>query len=209
MYNQIIGIVGPTGSGKSFTAAKIMSEQERAVVYQLVTKDSAYLTCADEVFQGDLRALAAAVIKPQFKYVYKPAENSALVKGNRFFFPDFESFVKLCFTRQQMMMIVDEAHFLCNPRFMPAEFWQSVVTGRHQFLDIMFCTQRFAMVHHDLTANMKKAYFWRTNDPIDLDGIAQRCGKDFALRVSTLRKTVDNRESGGTVEPGEFLIWEQ
>jgi len=208
MYNQIIGFVGPTGSGKSFTAAKFMAEQERAAVYQLVTQDSAYLSCCDAVFQGDLKALAAAVVRPQFRYIYKPDEKSAMVKGNRFFFPDFELFVRLCFERRNMCMIVDEAHFLCNPRFMPAEFWQSIVTGRHQFLDIAFVTQRFAMVHHDMTANSKKLFFWRTNEPSDLDGIAKRCGQEISDRVAALRATVDNRRSGGTLIPGEVLVWD-
>jgi hypothetical protein len=208
MYNQIIGFVGPTGSGKSYTAAKYMSEQERVVVYQLVTQDSAYLSCADAVFQGDLKALAAAVVRPQFKFIYKPAENSATVKGNRFEFPDFELFVRLCFQRRNMAMIVDEAHFLCNPKFMPAEFWQSIVTGRHQFLDIAFVTQRFAMVHHDMTANAKKFFFWRSNEPADLDGIGKRCGREIADRVATLRPTVDNRKTGGALIPGEVLVWD-
>jgi hypothetical protein len=208
VYNQIIGIVGPTGSGKSYTAAKLMSEQQRAVVYQLVKLDAAYLHCADQIFDGDLKALALAMAKPEFKYIYRVAQESAVVEGNRFYFPDFETFVKMCFTRQDCMMIVDEAHFLCNPRFIPAEFWSSVVTGRHQFLDIVFITQRFSMVHHDLTANAHKYYFWKITEPADLKAIAGRCGPEVADRVANLRKTVDNRKTGGQVIPGEILIWE-
>lgn len=208
MYNQIIGFVGPTGSGKSYTAAKYMAQQERAAVYQLVTQDSAYLACADAVYQGDLKALAAAVVRPQFRFIYKPLEGSAEVKGNRFFFPDFEQFVRLCFERRNMCMLVDEAHFLCNPKFIPAEFWQSIVTGRHSYLDIAYMTQRFSMVHHDMTANTKKFFFWRTNEPADIDGIGKRCGKEIAERVANLRPTVDMRRRGGTLTPGEVLVWD-
>lgn len=207
MFNQIIGVVGPTGSGKSYTAAQIMGQQERAAVYQLVGADSAYLHYADNIFDGDLKAMAIAMAQPKWRYIYRVPQGSAVVDGNRFHFPDFETFVRLCFVRQNMMMIVDEAHFLCNPRFIPPEFWQSVVTGRHQFLDILFVTQRFTMVHHDMTANAHKLYFWKITEPSDLDAIAKRCGQETADRVSTLRKTVDNRRTGGKVEPGEIFVW--
>src|SRR6267142_3212960 len=207
MYNQIIGIVGQTGSGKSYTAAQIFGQQERAAVYQLVPKDVAYLHYADNVFDGDMKSLAVAMAQPKFRYIYRTPPESAVVQGNRFFFPDFETFVRLCFTRQEMLMIVDEAHFLCNPRFMPAEFWQSVVTGRHQFLDIAFVTQRLSMVHHDMTANAHMFYFWNITEPADLDVIADRGGKDISERVRNLRKTIDNRRKGGTVIPGECLVW--
>jgi len=207
MFNQIIGIVGPTGSGKSYTAAQIMSKQERVAVYQLVAKDSAYLHCADQIFDGNMREMALAMAQPQFKFIYRVPKDSAIVKGNRFFFSDFETFVRMCFTRGQMMMIVDEAHFLCNPRFMPVEFWQSVVTGRHEFLDIVFITQRFSMVHHDMTANAHRFYFWKITEPADLQGIAERCSQEVADKVSALQKTVDNRKTGGTIIPGEILLW--
>jgi len=207
MFNRIIGIVGPTGSGKSYTAAKIMAEQDRAAVYQLVPNDAAYLACADDIFDGNLKAMALSMIQPRFRFIYRVPPESAVTRGNRFYFPDFSTFVKMCFTRQDMMMLIDEAHFLCNPRFMPLEFWQSVVTGRHQYLDIVFITQRFSMVHHDMTANASKFYFWNTHETADLEGIAKRCGQETADKVKTLRKTVDNRASGGSIIPGEVLEW--
>jgi hypothetical protein len=208
MFNRIIGIVGPSGSGKSYTAARIMAAQERAAVYQLVSNDAAYLGCADDIFDGNLKRMALAMIQPRFRYIYRVPDGSGVVEGNKIYFPDFSTFVKMCFTRQHMMMLIDEAHFLCSPRFIPVDFWQSVVTGRHQYLDIVFITQRFSMVHHDLTNNASKLYMWNTHEVADLDGIAKRCGQDVADRVRGLRKTVDDRRSGGKLIPGEVLEWE-
>src|SRR5438874_4627931 len=111
MWNRIIGIVGPTGSGKSYMAAKIMAESQRAAVYQIVHGDTNYLACATDFFDGDIYSFSLALCEDNFRYVYRPGPGKQ-VKKNRFEFPDFELFIQACFTRQHMMMVIDEAHFL-------------------------------------------------------------------------------------------------
>jgi len=206
LWNKITGIVGPTGSGKSYTAAQIMAKSERAAVYQIVREDNNFLACATDIFDGDIAAFCRALGEDNFRYVYKVGPGKRIEK-NRFILPDFEPFIACCFERKNMLMMIDEAHFLCNPRYIPAYFWESIVTGRHMFLDIAYATQRFSMVHHDLTANTHEFHFWRISEPADLDAIAQRCGDDVRDQVANLRKTEDNRGTGGELIPGEVLVW--
>lgn len=206
MWNRIIGIVGPTGSGKSYTAAQIMAQCERAAVYQIVREDTNFLGAATDIFDGDIRAFAIALGEENFRYIYRVGPGKKVEK-NRFVLPDFEWFIAACFERKRMMMIVDEAHFLCNPRYIPAYFWESIVTGRHMFLDILYITQRLSMVHHDITANTHEFYFWRNTEPGDLQRIEERCGPEVADTVQALRKTEDGRRSGGQLIPGEVYRW--
>lgn len=207
MWNKIIGLVGPTGSGKSFEAAKLFSQSERAAVYQIVRRDTNYLGAATNIYDGEIKDFCLALSEPEFRYIYRISEEAKKVEGNKFILPDFESFIKCCFERENMTMIVDEAHFLCNPRYMPPYFWESIVTGRHMYLDIIYVTQRFTMVHHDMTANTHEFRFWHITEPADLRGIEDRCGQEIANRVANLRRAVDLRKNGGIFTPGEMLIW--
>jgi hypothetical protein len=207
MWNKITGIIGPSGSGKSHAASQMMAQAKRAAVYQLVRRDTNFMSAATDFFDGDIRGFCRALAEDDFRYIYRVAEGAKRIDGNRISFPDFEFFIRCCFEREHMLMIIDEAHFLCSPRYIPAFFWESIVTGRHAFLDICYVTQRFSMVHHDLTANTQEFMFWQITEPSDLKAIADRCGDDTAQKVSQLRRAVDNRETGGTFTPGEMLRW--
>lgn len=207
MWNKIIGIVGPTGSGKSFEASRIMSLSERAAVYQIVRDDMNFLHAATDVFDGDIREFCRALGEDSFRYVYRVAEGAKRVEGNKIILPDFETFIACCFERRDMLMVIDEAHFLCNTRFIPPRFWESIVTGRHMYLDIMYVTQRLSMVHHDITANTHEFVFWHISEPSDLERIEDRCGSGVRDIVANLRPSIDNRRNGGIFTPGEMFRW--
>lgn len=208
MWNKITGIVGPTGSGKSHEAARIMSLAKRAAVYQIVREDTNFLPAATDVFDGNISAFCKALGEDEFRYIYRVAHGAKRVEGNKIILPDFETFVSCCFERRDMLMVIDEAHFLCNPRYIPAQFWESIVTGRHMLLDILYVTQRFSMVHHDLTANTHEFLFWKISEPSDLKAIEERCGESVRETVSNLRRAVDNRSVNGEFVPGEMFRWD-
>ncbi len=187
-------------------AASIMGQSERCAVYQIVRADMNYVHNATQIFDGDIKGFAAGLGEQEFRYIYRVGPGRE-TKGNKLVFPDFEWYIRACFERQRMTMIVDEAHFLCSPRYCPVFFWESVITGRHAYLDIVYVTQRFSMVHHDITANTHEFYFWKITEPADLAGIRERCGEDAMQSVANLRKTEDNRRTGGELVPGDFMHW--
>lgn len=184
-----------------------MAKCERAAIYQIIRRDANFLGCATDIFDGDIRAFCRALGENTFRYIYRVREITKLAESNKIVFPDFDPFIACCFERGNMTMIVDEAHFLCNPRYIPVRFWQSIITGRHMYIDIIYLTQRFSMVHHDLTANTHEFVFWNITEPADLAGIEQRCGEEVRNKVISLRKAVDLRSQGGTYTPGESLVW--
>lgn len=192
-------------------ATQLMVKADRAALYQIVRDDTNYLRAATHVVDGDLQQLCGVLGEEQFRCIYLVPEGSAEPRSKSgskgFAFRDFEIFVRACFERRHMAMFIDEAHMLCDPRFIPTYLWESVVTGRHKYLDIVYITQRFSMVHRDITANTHEFYFWQIIEPSDLDSIAQRCGDEVAHRVSLLARTEDNRRNGGELVPGEVVHW--
>jgi hypothetical protein len=208
MWNKIVGFVGPTGSGKSYEAARLYAETERAAVYQVVRKEMAFMNVATDWFDGDILKFCLALAEPEFRYVYRVEDKDFdELQGNKFLFPDFDPFVKCCLARENMLMVIDEAHFMCSAHYMPARLRKAVVTGRHMFLDIFYLTQSLAMIHKDLRLNTHEFRFWHIQEPADLSAIAERCGQEVAQQVSSLRRAQDNRKTGGGFVPGQMLVW--
>jgi hypothetical protein len=208
LWNRITGLIGTTGSGKSYTAAQIMEQCERAAVFQVkrIYEEPAFLHKASDVFQGNIREFCRALGESQFRYVYV-CQDSNEEERNRIVFPDFASFIECCYERGRMSMFIDEAHLVCDPRYIPITFRKSVVMGRSRYIDVYYIGQRFAQIHHDITANSHEIIFWKITEPSDLEAIEQRCGAEVCDKVANLRATVDNRRNGGELIPGEFLRW--
>lgn len=207
MYNRIIGLIGPTGSGKSYMAALMMSEAERCAVYQLkrLHEESAFVMVADDVINGDVQEFAIKLSLPQFHYVYlcQPPE----ADGKRLVVKDLDWFIQSCYVRERMCMIIDEAHFFCDPWHMPIFFRQAVVMGRSRFLDIAYCAQKFSTISKELTANTHELYIWRITEPGDLQSIDERCGAECSQAIANLRPSEDNRRAGGEFIPGQYVHW--
>jgi hypothetical protein len=109
--------------------------------------------------------------------------------------------------RGDMTMIIDEAHWLCDPFHIPAPLFEALALGRFERLNTIYVTQSWSMVHRLLTRNSHEFFFWRIIEPSDLNGIRERCGADVAERVSSLRRAEDHRPEGGEFIPGEMLHW--
>lgn len=209
MYNRIIGLIGPTGSGKSHMAAKLMQESERCAVYQIKERDENFLAVADDVHE-DPRSFAVAICEPQFRYIYRVKPGTSFEDKNRLKFPDFEWFVRACFARKDMRMVIDEAHLLCDARYMPIFLREAVILGRMNYLDCVWVSWRYATVSRELTTSTHEYYIWRIQEPGDLDAIAERCGVECAGACAELRPTNDTRRTGGeNVIPGEYVHWSE
>ena len=207
MYNKIVGLIGPTGSGKSYTAAQMMAATKCCAVFQLkrIHEEPAFAMSADDIVDGDIRTLALKFCEEQFRLVYlcQPPDT----EGKRLVSKDFDLFIQACYIRENMCMIVDEAHFFCDPWHIPVFFRQAVVMGRSRYLDIIYCAQKFSTISKELTANSHELYLWRIAEPGDLASIGERCGADVAEAVANLRASQDLRRDGGEFIPGEYLHW--
>lgn len=207
MYNRIIGLIGPTGSGKSYMAALMMAEAEKCAVYQLkrIHEEPAFVMVADDVIDGKLREFALRLGEPRFHYVYLCQEPKT--DGKKLLVPDLDYFIQACYTRERMAMIIDEAHFFCDSQRMPLFFRQAVVMGRSRYLDVVYCAQKFSTISKELTANTHEFYIWRITEPGDLESLRERVGDEATNAIANLRPSVDERRTGGEFQPGEYLRW--
>lgn len=199
--NRIVGVIAPKGSGKSYSVAQAIRGAKRVAVFDMLA-DSIYLSSVDEVVIGRPREFARLISTDEFRICYRPTQFN--LDGDDVFCPEFEMFAWACYLRGNMIMVVDEAHLLCTSRACPQPLYFAATLGRHRGLSLYYIAQRFSQVSRILTTNTDEFWLWRIIEPGDIEGIAKRCGREVAERVSELRATsvVD-----GQVIPGEMLRW--
>ena len=168
-----------------------------------ILHESQYLSACNEVVTGQPKRFAELLTGPPIKIAYRPVV-FRMVDGEENV-PEFEPFVKLCYLKGKMTMVVDEAHNLCSPNYMPDAFLDAVRLGRHRELNITYIGQSWAGIARPLTAATDEYYFFKIIEPRDLEGIRQRCGDEVMERVKNLRRLDYTKE--GIPIPGEILHW--
>jgi AAA domain len=199
--NRIIGAIGPKGSGKTYTVSEYLAQQERYVVFDIMG-DSAYLKSAEDVIDSR-KELLDAVKEPTFKIVYR-AKIERDEKTGDITAPDLGFVVDVAHTTGNMLLVIDEAHLLCDTHNIPAALFAACTVGRHRQLSLLYVSHRFALVDRIVTTNTDEFWFWRIIEPADLDGIRQRCGPDTMERVRHASKL---ERKGDEIIPGEMVRW--
>lgn len=202
MFNKIIGVIGPKGSGKTFDICRYLRTNPAFAAFVIFRNDVGYLSVADEVITENPRQLAESMKQPQFRIIYHPSIPE--VKDGDFVFPFFDRFVEICFRRGNCTMVIDEAHLLCDARNCPPYLLMALIDGRRRNLNILYVSHRFSTVSRMLTANTDELWLYKITESADLDEIRKRCGAETMEKVRNLRRL---ERKGGEVIPGERTIW--
>lgn len=205
MFNRIILVIGPKRTGKTRKTSELVREYDRAVVFDMM-KDAQYIDDA-MVIRGRPADLAREIQpdKEKFQVVYQPVILN--LKDNSLMdIPEFQPILKLCHLRGDMVFVIDEAHLLCNSRNCPAELVMASYVGGHKGFSLILIAQSFSGIHPAVRQNADELYMWKIIEPRDLDGIADRCGKQVMEQVQNLRATeVDDNNQ--FKKAGQMLHW--
>lgn len=207
--NQIIGVIAPTGSGKSFEVTKriFLTTACVAIYDPQAARDMDYRMAASHIVEYDLKQAQAILAEDNFQLLFRPIDPVPV--GDEYKFEDFSAFIKMCYRRCEligpMTLIVDEAHFTCSKRTMPYDLLKVTTMSRSVGLDVVWITQKFSGVNTWMRGNAHKYWIYRLASPGDLDIVAQVCGAEVADRVVNLRRLEQGPD--GTAIPGELLVW--
>jgi hypothetical protein len=216
MQNKIICVIGPKGSGKTFTVCEGMKHMERVVVFDMVHEEAYAQVVLEEhnknnvIVVGEPKKFAEAISrdKENFKVIYRPV-NLEVVKMGLVETNEFGPITKLVFLRGDCWFIVDEAHLLCNSHNCPKELMIANLLGRHRRMSLLLVAQSFTGIHPAIRKNADEFMFWRIIEPSDLDGIRERCGRDVEEQVRNLRPLERNPETEELIRPGQMLRWDK
>jgi hypothetical protein len=192
--NVIVGIAGRRGCGKSTVARRILERCPRIVLWDPLGE---HRWCPNELGSvGELeRFLAWAEGRQTF------AARCVVQWGD--LEEEFDGVAELVYEYGDLVLGVEEVPLICTPGALPAGFDRLVRLGRHQRVSVLYTGQRLAEVARRLTAATDYFVLFRHSEPRDLDGIAERCGTEVAVRVSELSRhgslvwdVVEGRECG-------------
>lgn len=140
--NTIVFVTGRKGCGKSTLVRELMREHPRVVVIDYLGEYGP--ECGATVHKGIVpcvRALDRWHEKPRFCLSLRVTEER-----------DALDVLGIVRKMRSVMLVVEEASWLCSPGRLPLELRELVRFGRHQEISQLYVAQRPAMVHRDVTS---------------------------------------------------------
>ena len=177
--NQVVGIVGRKGSGKSTRAKVLLKYAPRILAWDPMADfvdllpdhfesvDDDLYDYFNEVSGQRLNTFACSVVPDDVEH-------------------EFEPICEIAFDFGPMLLVVEEAPLVCRANYLSPIFGKIVRTGRHRGIDLLWTAQRAGEVSRSLTSATDIFIFFSQTEPRDLDAIAERCGRDVAEKVAGL-----------------------
>lgn len=209
--NLIRGIVGPTGSGKTYVMARLFGQENRALVYQVVRSneecDLFATHLADDV-EGACRVLRK---EETFRVVYRVPDSDVIERGRDLDYPSSRVLAEECYQEGRMTLYLDEAHELCDQQKIHPRLRKVIRLARNNRLNVTWISQSME-VHREIRRNSSELILFHMHEPGDIEKIEERCGAKTAERVTMLRPLLDKdrkpfRDKQGRILGPEYLTW--
>jgi len=201
--NIIRGIVGPKGSGKTYHAARMFGQEDRALVYQIVRTNCEYDVYATHVTDDVISASKVIRKEDKFRVVYKVPDSDIVEVKRELVYISNLPLAEECYLEGNMALYLDEAHELCSQWSIHPRLRKIFRLCRNQRLNITWISQSME-VHREIRRNSDELILFYMWEPGDLEKIQERCGEQTAQRVSELQRL---QEKNGKITPAEFLTW--
>jgi len=170
VQNQIVGIVGRKGTGKSSYLRELLRHCPRLLVFDVM---------AEHARKGGNLAQFLKWSREQEKFAGFYVPDGALDE-------EIEEVSRLVYGRGHLCFACEEVPLYTQPGYMPPLLGKLVRTGRHRQIDIAWTAQRAAEVPKTLTALTDIWILFSQVEPRDLSALADRCGREVADRVAGL-----------------------
>lgn len=193
--------LGLGGSGKTFLAryqADLVSA--RVLIFDPAGDDNNTNGCH---VVTDRRQLLELLVRPgPFKVCWRAvhhAESEAELSAA------FDWANRCAWAAGNMVLIWDEADFLTKGRLI-GKAYPIVHAGRHRDLRLFACSRRPAGLPRDLTGNATRFLLFKIEEPLDLEYLRPRIGRDVALELPRLvpRQAFDRHAGRLELKPTPF-----
>lgn len=175
MQNEIIGVLGCKGAGKSTEVKRIYMSRTRVIVNDTLGEYGGYVCDAPDPRRKAIDYIAAN--KVRFRIAFRPEKLEA----------DFDwvcRLAKAC--GAGTTLIVEEIDFFCQPNFAEPGLDKLIRYGRNDGINLIYTGKRFADISRRLTSQTDRFLLFRISEPGDLDGIRKRFGDEVAEKVRSL-----------------------
>jgi hypothetical protein len=175
--NQIVGIVGRKGTGKSSYLRELLRRCPRFLVFDVM---------AEHARQGGNQLESPTQLDRFLKWSRAQEKFAASYIPDGALDEEIEEVARLVYGRGHLCFACEEVPLYTQPGYMPPLLGKLVRTGRHRHIDVAWTAQRAAEVPKTLTALTDVWILFSQVEPRDLSALADRCGREVADRVAGL-----------------------
>lgn len=174
---KIILIIGKRGSGKSYLAKKLIANERRLLVYDIMseyTQGIVFGTESNIMF----RRLWKKTYRGNFRLIYRPIRPKQ----------EIEMLADLVFALGYMTFLVEEIDSICTSFEIPEIFGRIVQRGRHRNITLIGVTPAPFGINRDLTRQAKEIYIFRTTEPRDIQYLRGLLGSGIEEKLNQLEQ---------------------
>lgn len=177
VQNQIVGMVGRKGSGKSSYLSELLRHCPRFLVFDVM---------AEHAGKSGNQLQSAGQLAQFLKWSREQERFAGFYVPDGPLDEEIEEVSRRVYARGHLCFACEEIPLYTHPGHMPPLFGKLVRTGRHRQIDIAWTAQRAAEVPKTLTALTDIWILFSQVEPRDLSALADRCGREVADRVAGL-----------------------
>lgn len=169
--NLVITVLGRKGSGKTTLVKKLLTEFARVVIVDTNREYTDEVAVVVSKLDDALAYLEDVAKRPKdeaFSVAYIPAEIPE----------DALDFLKVVFTLENVLVVVDEAHMYCSAHTAPQEILKLVRLGRHRELSQVYVSQRPSTIPRDVTAQSDLIVSFQQHEGRDIEYMARLYGRE-------------------------------
>lgn len=174
---KIILIFGKRGSGKSYLAIKLIGNEPRLIIFDVMSEYENGVVFGTENY-NELLEFWRNVYRGRFRMIYRPIK------------PDFEieQICELVYTLGKCCFLVEEIDCYCSTHQISDNFAAIIQRGRHKDITLIGITQRPYGINRLLTSQAKEIYVFNTNEPRDREYLRILLGQEIDSKLDALKQ---------------------
>jgi len=174
---KITLIFGKTGSGKSYLAEKLIENEQRLVIFDVMSEYRNGVAFGPENYNEFLE-FWRKVYRGRFRLIYRPIKPK----------DEIEQIGELVYVLGDCCFLIEEIDCYSSPYQISDNFAAIIQRGRHENIKLVGITQRPFGIHRLLTSQAKEIYIFSTNEPRDRDYLKSLLGQEIEPKLDALEQ---------------------
>lgn len=172
---KIVLVFGTRGSGKSYSVKKMLQQERRFLVYDIMSEYEQGIVFGTET-NLQFRQFWRKCYRHNFRLVYRPIRPKV----------EIEMLADLVFALGDMTFVVEEIDSICSPHELPEIFSWIIQRGRHRNITLVGVTPAPFGINRDLTRQAKEIRVFRIKEPRDIDYLKNLLGAEIEAKIAAL-----------------------
>lgn len=177
LEKKIILIFGKRGSGKSYLAKKLIENEPRLLMFDVMSEYKEGVAFDVENYELFLEFFRK-VYRGRFRIIYRPIKPTE----------EIEQIGELIYVLGNCCFLIEEIDCYSSPYQISDNFAAIIQRGRHKNIKLIGITQRPFGIHRLLTSQAKEIYIFNTNEPRDREYLRTLLGQEIEPKLDALQQ---------------------